>query len=69
MKHVFVNGIQVLKDGEHTGARPGRALKGPGKVQGKDAQLEAAGRFLQEEIRKKPVPVPPASKYPIKRIS
>jgi N-acyl-D-amino-acid deacylase len=25
--HVFVNGKQVLKDGEHTGAKPGRALK------------------------------------------
>ena len=23
MKHVFVNGVQVLKDGEHTGAKPG----------------------------------------------
>jgi N-acyl-D-amino-acid deacylase len=32
MKHVFVNGVQVLKDGEHTGATPGRALWGPGKV-------------------------------------
>jgi N-acyl-D-amino-acid deacylase len=30
-KHVFVNGVQVLKDGEHTGAKPGRALWGPGK--------------------------------------
>jgi len=32
VKHVFVNGQQVLKDGEHTGATPGRALSGPGKV-------------------------------------
>jgi N-acyl-D-amino-acid deacylase len=32
VQHVFVNGVQVLKDGEHTGARPGRALWGPGKV-------------------------------------
>lgn len=32
VKHVFVNGIQVLKDGEHTDARPGRALWGPGKL-------------------------------------
>lgn len=32
MKQVFVNGIQVLKDGEHTGAKPGRALWGPGKT-------------------------------------
>lgn len=33
VRHVFVNGVQVLKDGEHTGAKPGRALWGPGKVQ------------------------------------
>ena len=32
MKQVFVNGKQVLKDGEHTGAKPGRALWGPGKL-------------------------------------
>jgi N-acyl-D-amino-acid deacylase len=32
MKHVFVNGVQVLKEGEHTGAKPGRALWGPGKM-------------------------------------
>lgn len=31
MKHVLVNGVAVLKDGEHTGATPGRALSGPGK--------------------------------------
>jgi N-acyl-D-amino-acid deacylase len=30
MRHVFVNGVPVLKDGEHTGATPGRALHGPG---------------------------------------
>ena len=30
MKHVFVNGVQVLKDGEHTGAKPGRVVRGPG---------------------------------------
>jgi len=28
--HVFVNGVQVLKDGEHTGAMPGRCVRGPG---------------------------------------
>ena len=32
VKDVFVNGTQVLKDGEHTGAKPGRALWGPGKI-------------------------------------
>jgi N-acyl-D-amino-acid deacylase len=31
MKHVFVNGMAVLKDGEHTGAKPGRAVWGAGK--------------------------------------
>jgi len=30
MIQVFVNGIQVLKNGEHTGAMPGRFIKGPG---------------------------------------
>ncbi len=32
MKDVFVNGVQVIKEGEHTGATPGRALWGPGKT-------------------------------------
>jgi N-acyl-D-amino-acid deacylase len=32
VKHVFVNAVQVLKDGEHTGAKPGRALWGLGKT-------------------------------------
>tara|TARA_B100001013_G_scaffold330327_1_gene245203 strand:+ start:2218 stop:3861 length:1644 start_codon:yes stop_codon:yes gene_type:complete len=30
MIHVFVNGEQVLKNGEHTGAKPGRVVRGPG---------------------------------------
>ena len=30
MTHVFVNGEQVLKDGEHTGALPGKVVHGPG---------------------------------------
>ena len=30
MRHVFVNGVQVLKEGEHTGATPGRFVRGPG---------------------------------------
>lgn len=30
MVHVFVNGEQVLKDGKHTGAKPGRVVRGPG---------------------------------------
>ena len=31
MKHVLVNGTAVIADGEHTGAKPGRAVWGPGK--------------------------------------
>lgn len=32
VNHVLVNGVQVLKDGEHTGATPGVALRGPGWI-------------------------------------
>jgi N-acyl-D-amino-acid deacylase len=28
--HVFVNGVQVLSNGQHTGARPGQVVRGPG---------------------------------------
>jgi len=31
MVDVWVNGVQVLKDGEHTGAKPGRVVYGPGR--------------------------------------
>jgi N-acyl-D-amino-acid deacylase len=30
VRDVFVNGVQVLKDGQHTGAKPGRVVRGPG---------------------------------------
>ena len=30
VSNVFVNGVQVLKNGDHTGAMPGRFIKGPG---------------------------------------
>jgi N-acyl-D-amino-acid deacylase len=30
MKYVFVNGMQVLRNGEHTGALPGKVVRGPG---------------------------------------
>ena len=30
VRDVWVNGVPVLRDGKHTGARPGRALRGPG---------------------------------------
>jgi N-acyl-D-amino-acid deacylase len=34
--HVFVNGVQVLRDGEHTGATPGRFVRGPGWTGARD---------------------------------
>jgi N-acyl-D-amino-acid deacylase len=30
MRHVFVNGTEVVRDGRHTGAKPGRIVRGPG---------------------------------------
>ena len=30
VRDVFINGVAVVSDGEHTGATPGRAIKGPG---------------------------------------
>ncbi|MEZ2414850.1 amidohydrolase family protein [Muriicola sp. E247] len=38
MKHVLVNGVPVLQDGEHTGAFPGRFVKGPGYVMKEESQ-------------------------------
>jgi N-acyl-D-amino-acid deacylase len=32
VKHVVVNGVLVLSDGEFTGQRPGRVLRGPGNL-------------------------------------
>jgi N-acyl-D-aspartate/D-glutamate deacylase len=30
VRYVFVNGALVVRDGRHTGAKPGRVLRGPG---------------------------------------
>ena len=30
VRHVFVNGVQVIREGEHTGSTPGRVVRGPG---------------------------------------
>ena len=30
VRHVFVNGTEVWANGRHTGAKPGRAVRGPG---------------------------------------
>ncbi|HVS12284.1 MAG TPA: D-aminoacylase [Thermoanaerobaculia bacterium] len=36
MVHVFVNGVHVLRDGAHTGAKPGRVVRGSGWKGGDD---------------------------------
>ncbi|MNV96974.1 D-aminoacylase [compost metagenome] len=41
VSQVFVNGVQVLRDGGHTGAKPGRVVRGPGWQAG--AMPSAAG--------------------------
>jgi N-acyl-D-amino-acid deacylase len=30
VRHVLVNGVPVIRAGEHTGATPGRVVRGPG---------------------------------------
>jgi N-acyl-D-amino-acid deacylase len=42
VRHVWVNGVRVLKDGEHTGATPGRVVRGPG-WKGRTAAANTAG--------------------------
>lgn len=45
MKQVFVNGVQVIRNGEHTGAKPGRALCGSGKNQVSEDQKEKTDQW------------------------
>ena len=40
MRHVFVNGGHVIRDGEHTGAKPGRFVKGPGARAGQSGKAK-----------------------------
>lgn len=49
VRDVFVNGIQVLKDGEHTGAKPGRFVRGPGYSRAADRRHKVG---LTEEGRR-----------------
>jgi len=42
--HVFVNGIQVLEHGRHTGATPGRIVRGPGWTGWKSGPRAGAGQ-------------------------
>ena len=35
IRQVFINGVAVVQDGVHTGAKPGRAVRGPGWNEGR----------------------------------
>ncbi len=48
VRHVSVNGVHVLKDGEHTGAKPGRALWGAGKKE--QPAKESSGAEKQVDL-------------------
>jgi N-acyl-D-amino-acid deacylase len=43
VRHVLVNGVAVIDDGEHTGARPGRVLRGRGAGQPPAAPTTTTG--------------------------
>jgi N-acyl-D-amino-acid deacylase len=45
VEEVFVNGVEVVRDGRHTGARPGRIVRGPGwRRSGADAAVTTSSR-------------------------
>ena len=53
MVHVFVNGKQVIRDGEHTGAKPGQVVYGPGR---KSKSRRRTGSELRRNSPTLPVP-------------
>ena len=51
MVHVFVNGTQVLRDGEHTGAKPGQVVRGPGWVGWKKSSARSSSSQTLHQLR------------------
>jgi N-acyl-D-amino-acid deacylase len=51
VKHVLVNGVPVLRDGAHTGARPGRFVRGPGAVDPATRTTATANGKLSDTAR------------------
>ena len=66
VRDVFVNGVQVLSDGEHTGAKPGQVVRGPGwkkpntehkrAVAGSSRRPMAGSRLEPDQFRKPGAP-------------
>jgi N-acyl-D-amino-acid deacylase len=50
MRHVFVNGVQVVRDGQHTGELPGRVVRGPGWRGGAGVQERVAESLRQRAL-------------------
>lgn len=42
VQHVFINGVHVLRAGEHTGAKPGQVVRGPGYQAGLKPAADSA---------------------------
>ncbi len=42
MRNIFVNGVEVVRDGKHTGAKPGRIVRGPGWTPDRTSRASAA---------------------------
>ena len=51
VRDVFVNGVQVLKDGQPTGAKPGRFVQGRAGPAGPAAAHAATGAHLLDKLR------------------
>ena len=47
VRDVFVNGVQVLKNGEHTGAMPGQFVRGPGWQENATSPVAANASTMQ----------------------
>ncbi len=50
MTHVIVNGVLVLEDGEYTGKRPGRVLRGPGYREASAAYNQSTGPRVEQLV-------------------
>ena len=49
--HVFVNGVHVLENGKHTGAKPGRVVRGPGWRKAQRSKFKAQEKSESSESK------------------
>jgi N-acyl-D-amino-acid deacylase len=62
VREVFVNGVEVVRDGRHTGAKPGRIVRGPGWTGTSAVRAGITGGSREPAVVPAAVPaeVPPA---------